>query len=201
MIGKSLGAASRAAGIVAIVVVLTVSYAFLVGFSPFSSSQNAQGVIGDNGSQVATATTTTATSISLQTTTITSTYTTSSSDKTQTVVETTTMTLTTTQSSTSCTVGECIWLTPISSTSISRNSRVSFRAVTSDPQEMNYAFTAFMDCGCNGGIVHGNFTNGVAVFSVDFTLTGAQRVWVAGGDQATNATTTVYSNVVPVTVS
>jgi hypothetical protein len=210
MAGKFPGGATRVAAITSIAIILTVSYAFLIGFGSLVPGQSSQGIIGNRGSQpgLITASTSTitetATSIVqiLETTTLTTSYTLSNSFTSTTVVETTTITYTTTtkQTSTSCT-GRCITLVATSPTDISKDGSVSFRAVDSIPSEANDEFTAFMNCGCNGGVVHGYFVNGVATFSVKFTLSGAQDVWVADGNQATNATTIVYSNSVAENVS
>ncbi len=203
---------TRVAAIAAIAIILTVGYAFLVGFGSLGGLD--RGISGNNGLQpgLISATTSTvtetATSIiqQLETTTLTYTYTSSNAFTSTTVVQTTTITYTTTstrQSSTStpCTIGQCITLVATSSTDINQNGQVSFRAVDPIPQEKNDPFTGFMNCGCNGGVVHGYFVDGVGTFSVKFTLTGDQKVWVADGDLPTNATTQVYSNSIPVQVN
>jgi hypothetical protein len=207
LLGKPSVGATRVAAITAVAIILTVSYAFLVGFGSILPGQNTQGFIGNQGTQpgLAADSASTVTTVLHDTSTLTYTYTSSNSFTSSTVVETTTITYTTESTYTttsSCTSpGRCITLYATSPTNITRDGRVTFTAITSIPQESDDAFTAFMDCGCRGGVAHGYFNNSVATFSVQFTLSGVHQIYVADGNEQTNSSTLVYSNSVPVNVS
>jgi hypothetical protein len=202
MPGKFGVRATQIAAITTIAIVLTISYAFLVGAGSILPGHDAQGVIGNSTSRqgLITAITSTVTTVSLETSTITYTYTSSNALTSTVVVQTSTVTYTI-QTTPSCTSpGRCINLIASSSKNITRGGWVNFTAYDTIPQESGDAFTAFMDCGCSGGVAHGYFDNGFATFAVRFTVSGVHQIYVADGDQQTNSSTLVYSNSIAVNV-
>jgi hypothetical protein len=206
MAGKIGLGATRIAALATIAIVLTVGYAFLAGIGSITPGQSSQGIIGSQGSQpgLISASTVTETTTAFQqlTTTLTFSFTETNSQTTQTMVQTTTLTYTSTETTTStCAVGRCILLVATTPTNVDKKGSVSFLATDPIPQERSDPFTVFMDCGCAGGVYHGYFSNGVANFTFTFYGAGVHSIWIADGDQSTNATTRVFSNSVYETVS